>query len=99
MIGAKPLMGLSELLERVDGPKSFLDFVRRLHADRLSEVGKQTDACGRGESGWENHTIEDFLEAAIAWAEDSNMESSSGSGSVVAWKSCATFLYCGKVYE
>ena len=92
-------MELDELLEKVDGPESYLEFVRMLHADRLAEVGKQTDALGRGVNGWENHTIEDFLEAAIAWGEDSNMGVSQGIGNASAWKTCATFLYCGKIYE
>ena len=92
-------MELHELLERVDGPESFLEFVRRLHADRLAEVGKQTDAFGRGANGWENHTIEDFLEAAVRWGEDSDMGASQGIGNASVWKKCATFLYCGKIYE
>lgn len=92
-------MEIHEGLERVNGPKTFLEFVRLLHADRLAEIDQPVDACGRGANGWESHTIEDFLEAAIAWGEDSDMGASQDLGDASAWKRCATFLYCGKIYE
>ena len=92
-------MELHELLETVDGPESFLEFVRKLQADRISEANHSTDEFGRGVSGWENHTIEDFLEAAIAWADDSKFGSDQGLKDASPWKMCATFLYCGKIYE
>ena len=43
-------MELHELLETVDGPESFLEFVRKLQADRISEANHPTDECGRGVS-------------------------------------------------
>ncbi len=92
-------MELYELLEKVDVPESFLEFVRMLQADRLAEVGRQTDDFGRGANGWENHTIEDFLEAAVRWGEDSDMGANQGIENASVWKKCATFLYCGKIYE
>lgn len=58
-------MELHELLEKVDGPETFLELFRMLQADKLAEVGKQTDVTRREVSLWENHTIEDFLEAAV----------------------------------
>ncbi|MEM9345093.1 MAG: hypothetical protein AAGB26_00620 [Planctomycetota bacterium] len=90
---------LTELLELVDGPKSFLAFVRKLHEDRLSELSKETDPFGRGQNGWENHTIESFLEASIRWGEDSDMGASQDLADSSSWKRCAVFLYCGKIYE
>ncbi len=92
-------MELYELLETVDGPASFLEFVRALQADRISETKHATDMFGRGVSGWENHTIEDFLEAAIAWADSSKFGSNQGLSGASPWKMCAKFLYCGKIYE
>jgi hypothetical protein len=92
-------MDLHEMLENVDGPESFLEFVRQLHADRLSEVSKPKDAFGRGASGWENHTIEAFLDAAVSWGEDTDMGASLGLEDASAWKRCAVLLYCGKIYE
>lgn len=92
-------MQLHEMLERVDGPESFLEFTRMLLADRRMEVGQPIDACGRGVKGWENHTIEDFLEAAIAWGDVSELGANQDLADASAWKRCATFLWCGKIYE
>lgn len=92
-------MELDELLEKVDGPESFLEFARKLQANRMSEVGQPIDPFGRGVSGWENHTIEDFLEAAIAWADASHFGADQDLRDASPWKRCATFLYCGKIYE
>ena len=92
-------MELHELLEAVDGPESFLEFVRKLRTDKVEEVDQPTDAFGRGVNGWENHTIEAFLEAAIAWAEDSHFGVTQGLKDASTWRKFATFLYCGKIYE
>ena len=48
------------------------------------------------ERGWNNVTIEDFLEAALAWAQSTGMGASQGEPS---WQAFAAFLYCGKSYE
>ncbi len=92
-------MELHEMLERVDGPESFLEFAKSLLADREAEVGQPVDLCGRGVNGWENHTIDDFLEAAVAWGDASEMGASQERGKASPWKRCAAFLYCGKIYE
>jgi hypothetical protein len=92
-------MKLDKLLETVDGPESFLEFVRKLREDKMSEANHPVDEFGRGASGWENHTIEDFLEAAIAWADDSSFGIEQGLRDGLSWKLFATFLYCGKIYE
>ena len=92
-------MDVYEMLERVDGPDTFLEFARALHADRTAEEGKRIDAWGPGANGWENHTIEDFLEAAITWGENTDMGASQGLEGATSWQRCAAFLYCGKIYE
>lgn len=92
-------MELDKSLDTIDGPESFLEFVRMLRADRLAEVAKPTDAFGRSANGWEHHTIEDFLEAAIAWADASNFGADQDLSDASPWKRCAIFLYCGKIYE
>ena len=79
---------LNELLARVDGPESFLTFVRA-----LSEDGRA------GLDEWENRTIGAFLEAAAAWAEDSAWGSGQGLGNATPWRTFAAFLYSGKHYE
>ncbi|MCR9116860.1 MAG: hypothetical protein NXI22_07895 [bacterium] len=90
---------LHEKLEAVDGPDTFLAFVRELIADREGETGQPTDLCGRGVNGWENHTIEDFLEAAMAWAEASDFGEQQDLRDASPWEKFATFLWCGKIYE
>jgi hypothetical protein len=92
-----------ELLETVADEASFLKFVAALRQDRETEVAAQkttnVDPFGRGPTGWENHTIEDFLEAASSWAEDSDFGKSQGLTDENLWKKFAVFLYCGRIYE
>jgi len=88
---------LGELLEGVIDQESFLAFADALRRDREAEGA--TDVFGRGSNGWENHTIEAFLEAAIGWARDSTFGSSQDLSGASPWKLFATFLYCGKIYE
>ena len=90
---------LFELVEKVNDEKSFLIFVQALIQDRSMEKESSIDACGRGSQGWENHSIESFLEAAHAWAESTNVGSSQGMSKDSPWKRFAAFLYCGKIYE
>jgi hypothetical protein len=92
-------MELHEHLEAVVDEYSFLAFVRALLRDREMEAVKFIGASGRGANGWENHTIDTFLEGALAWAEDSNVGASQGLANASPWKRFATFLYCGKIYE
>ena len=90
---------LHEMIEEVNDEKSFLKFVEALTEDRSLEDSKSVDLCGRGSRGWENHSIEDFLEAAHAWAESTNVGASQGMSEDSPWKRFAAFLYCGKIYE
>ena len=93
---------LDDLLERVNDRESFLAFARALMNDREEEVRKEMESPSRpygpGLNGWENGSIEAFLDAAIAWTEDST-----GSAAELpeepAWHSFARFLYAGKYYE
>jgi len=82
------LMRLHDRLEAVIDEATFLDFVRALTADRLENA-----------QAWGNGTIEDFLEAASSWADDSEFGSRQGLSSASPWKKFAVFLYCGKIYE
>jgi hypothetical protein len=92
---------LNELLESVTDSASFLAFVDELRSDRMIEVRSfaKVDECGRGSNGWENHTIESFLEGASAWAEASEFGLKQGLNAANPWKQFAVFLYCGKIYE
>jgi hypothetical protein len=95
----------TRLLDEVHDEKSFLKFVDALIADRVDEIKKEKDMpsspCGAGVNGWENITIENYLEAASAWASNSDfgraLRDKKFDGN--CWKQFASFLYAGKVYE
>lgn len=54
---------------------------------------------GPDAGGWENISIESFLEAALAWAESTNFGASQGLSDSNLWQKFAVFLYVGKIYE
>ena len=78
-------------------------FVEALYQERLadaeSERGAPSNPYGPTAAGWENSSIEDFLEAAIAWARDSSFGTSTGSNPPNPWRVFAQFLLAGKAYE
>lgn len=96
-------MELHEQLELVNDEQSFLTFVKALQLDRVAAVAAESRApsspYGRDAGGWENVSIESFLESAIAWAEASDFGASRGLASTNPWRKFAEFLYCGKIYE
>ena len=82
---------MSNLTDKLDAVKDERTFVRFLFA--LSQDRKDNS----GEWQWE--TIEGFLEASAAWAQDTK----NGVNAYVVpdnpWKRCAEIVYCGKIYE
>jgi hypothetical protein len=85
-------MDTSALLAAVTDQASFLAHVRALKTEREQGVPSL-----RAE--WQNDTIESFLGAAIAWAEDSRFGAAQGLRDENLWKKFAVFLNCGKIYE
>ncbi|CAN7446737.1 MULTISPECIES: hypothetical protein [unclassified Acidovorax] len=96
-------MNLQAQLDRVVDQDSFLAFAHALAKDRIASVearvNETAEPHGRDAGGWENTSIESFLEGAIAWAEDSNFGAHQGLATSSPWKQFAVFLYCGKIYE
>ena len=96
-------MTLEELLDQVHDCDSFLRFVRELIADRRAATSQDQHTSDNADdldvTGWENDTIEDFLAASLAWADDSQMGTLQGLPQEPSWKAFAVFLYCGKIYE
>lgn len=92
-------MKLYGLVEKVCDEQSFLVFLHALMNDRIEEVQEEKinpfSPYGPGANGWENATIEGFLESAIAWAEDSRNNQIANN----PWNRCAQILYMGKHYE
>ncbi|MDO9356815.1 MAG: hypothetical protein Q7T55_24165 [Solirubrobacteraceae bacterium] len=79
---------LHEQLEKVTDEATFLAFVQALIADRRGNA-----------EHWENRSIEEFLEAASAWAADSAFGTQQGLSLTSPWRKFATFLHSGKIYE
>jgi hypothetical protein len=94
---------LTDTLRSVNDAQTFLRFVQALIDDRKNEVQKATTQSsspyGPGPNGWENGTIETFLEAAMAWAKDSGFAEAQTIADKNPWREFAQFLYMGKIYE
>jgi len=95
-------MELHEQADAVTDWHSLLAFARALVADREDDIAKEKQSAsprfGPGANGWENGSIEAFLDAAIRWAESTVFGETQGlSGN--PWRQFAAFLYCGKIYE
>ena len=93
---------LKQKLDAVCDETTFVAFVRFLAADRAAEVKMEqmtpSPPYGSGTNGWENGSIESFLEAAAAWAEDWK-SSPQYCPPANPWNRCAQILYAGKFYE
>jgi hypothetical protein len=99
-------MSLDNLVTKRDAvcdEATFVEFLSALAADRVDEVQKEkrkpSSPYGPGANGWENGTIETFLEAACAWAEASKNGLKYYEKPSNPWKRCADILYTGKIYE
>jgi hypothetical protein len=89
---------LHKLYDDVKDEASFITFALALIQDRESVARFPTTADGfHGE--WASNSIESFLEAAVAWAEDSNFGARPGPKSTNPWRLFATFLLAGRGYE
>jgi hypothetical protein len=77
--------------------------VRELVVDRKASVEAETrtpsSQYGPDAGGWENTMVDRFLEAAVAWAKDSEFGRTQGLADATPWRVFANFSYCGKIYE
>ncbi|MGF1514926.1 MAG: hypothetical protein ACFB5Z_14695 [Elainellaceae cyanobacterium] len=80
-----------DLIENIDSPESFLQFVKSLEKDARMDKAKTYPS---GTHGWENGTIVDFLEAIHAWGTDADALPQSPS-----WRDVARLLLAGKSYQ
>lgn len=89
---------LFERLKNVVDETTFLEFVRALGRDRVEaeQSALTPDGC-RG--AWANQSIADFLEAGVAWAEDSDFGNRPGPKPSNPWRLFAQFLWAGRGYE
>ena len=93
-----PGLDLDALLEEVNDEQSFLAFIDALRADweleRELEKEIPSPPFSAGATGWENGSIGQFLEAAVAYANDSPDD-----GTTNPWRRAAHIIYAGKFYE
>jgi hypothetical protein len=82
--------------DAVHDRESFLAFARALAVDRRASVAIEADAprspYGPQPGGWENFTIEDFLNAAVRWAEDHCKSGGQHFPAGATWGAFASFL-------
>jgi hypothetical protein len=99
--GKRALPDPEALLDRVTDRESFFAFLQALILDREDEVAKEkvqpSSSYGPGANGWENGTIESYLDSALRWAVD-NAALGRLSESA-SWRVFADILYGGKIYE
>jgi len=83
--------------QSVDSPQSFLQFLAVLREHRAAAVDEARKAPpGRfdvGPGGWENWTLDEFLEAMEAYAHDTTLPAQP------SWHDVARLLLAGKGYE
>lgn len=96
-------MELYELLETVCDRESFFRFIQALIDERrlADELERQSPSSPYGPDacGWKNTSIGMFLDAALGWAQDTNMGVRQGLSASPSWKEFAVFLYLGKIYD
>ncbi len=95
---------LDKMAEAVFDKRSFIDFVIALKEDReeelKSEKRKPSSPYGPGAHGWENVSIEGFLDAMAEWTDATNaMTNQPMVPDDPTWRSFATILLAGKLYE
>ncbi len=90
------------LADEVDDEASFIAFVAALGRDweeaQQKEALHPSSPYGPNRNGWENGTIDSFLDAASAWAQAStNLPGYERPEN--PWRRAAQILHAGKFYE
>jgi hypothetical protein len=94
---------LFQAREAVHDEETFLQFLLALRDDREAAVAQEKVApsspFGPGAGGWENTTIERFLDTAVRWARDSVNGNPFYKKPDNPWRRFADILYAAKIYE
>ena len=94
---------LHSLADRVSDEKSLIAFISALALDREQSVKlerkKPSKPYGPEHGGWENGSIETFLDASSAWAESSKNGLPMYQRPDNPWQRFAQILLMGKHYE
>ena len=95
--------GLFQVLESVQDEETFLQFLLALRDDREASIAQEkvtpSSPCGPDAGGWENTTIERFLNTAVRWARDSVNGNPFYKKPDNPWRRCADILFAAKSYE
>jgi len=90
---------LRELADSVADEATFLVFIAVLAADSKMSRALEASPYGPNALGWENTTIDRFLEAAAAWGEATIEGLESYEAPSNHWRRAAHILLAGKFYE
>ena len=94
---------LCQALESVCDEETFLQFLLALRDDREGSITKEkvtpSSPYGPDAGGWENTTIERFLDTAVRWARDSVNGNPFYQRPDNPWRRCADILFAAKSYE
>lgn len=94
---------LIEIIETVSDEDSFVAFLMSLAEDRAKAVkiekNNPSSPYGSGVTGWQNISIEAFLESAASFAIDWKNNPKGLPNNDNPWKRCARIIYAGKHYE
>ncbi len=94
---------LYQALLSVHDEETFLQFLLALRDDRETSVSQEaatpSSPYGQNTGGWENTTIERFLDTAVRWARDSVNGNPFYQRPDNPWRRCADILFAAKSYE
>jgi hypothetical protein len=87
-------------LKAVVDEVTFVSFLEELAADFSADAKEAaaagTSPYGAGPRGWQNGTVDQFLECAASWSTDAQGRFRTSGN---PWQRCAQILYMGKLYE
>jgi hypothetical protein len=94
---------LFQVLESVNDEETFLQFLLALRDDREASIAQEevtpSSPFGPDARGWENTTIERFLDTAVRWARDSVNGNPFYKKPDNPWRRCADILFAAKGYQ
>src|SRR5262249_52073641 len=83
--------------------RGFIRLLQMMALDREEEKQKElaspSPRYSAGANGWENGSIEAFLDAAAAWAEANSRTAHLGAAVPDAWRRAAMIIVAGAFYE
>jgi hypothetical protein len=89
--------------QAVTDERAFIRLLQMMAVDRQDEqqmeLAKRSAPYSAGANGWDNCSIEAFLEAAAAWGEATSRTTNLGAEASDAWRRAAMIVVAGAFYE